>query len=71
MLVSKEEDICEIRMGENTHVLLFGGEPFPEERHIFWNFVASEKETIEQAKADWRSKSFQLLEDDESYIPLP
>lgn len=71
MLVSKEEDICEITLGENTHVLLFGGEPFPEERHIFWNFVASEKETIELAKSDWESKSFPLLEDDESYIPLP
>ena len=71
MLVSKEEDICSITLGENTHVLLFGGEPFPEERHIFWNFVASEKAFIEQAKEDWKAKSFELLTDDDSYIPLP
>ena len=71
MLVSKEEDICSIVLGENTHVLLFGGEAFPEERFIFWNFVASDKELIEQAKTNWKSKKFDLLGDDKSYIPLP
>lgn len=71
MLVSKEEDICSILMGENSHVLLFGGEPFPEERFIFWNFVASDKEQLEQAKEDWKAKKFKLMEDDDSYIPLP
>ncbi|WP_420388108.1 pirin family protein [Roseivirga sp.] len=71
MLVSKEEDICSITLGENSHVLLFGGSPFPEERHIFWNFVASDKELIETAKANWQEKKFQMLEDDASYIPLP
>ncbi|NVK83226.1 MAG: pirin family protein [Cytophagia bacterium] len=71
MLVSKEEDICTITMGENTHVLLFGGTPFLEERHIFWNFVASDKEVIEQAKENWKAKKFEMLEDDKSYIALP
>ena len=71
MLVSKEEDICSITMGEDTHVLLFGGEAFPEERFIFWNFVSSDKDLIEQAKEDWKAKRFDLLEGDESYIPLP
>lgn len=71
MLVSKEEDICSITMGEDTHVLLFGGEAFPEERYIFWNFVSSDKELIEQAKEDWKAKRFDFLKDDESYIALP
>lgn len=71
MLVSKEEDICTITLGENTHVLLFGGTPFPEERYIFWNFVASDKEVIEQAKENWKAKQFELLEDDKSFIALP
>ena len=71
MLVSKEDDICSIMLGENTHVLLFGGIPFPEERYIYWNFVASNKELIEKAKEDWKQRKFSLLNDDESYIPLP
>lgn len=71
MLVSKEEDICSITMSEDTHVLLFGGEAFPEERFIFWNFVSSDKDLIEQAKEDWKAKRFDFLEDDDSYIPLP
>lgn len=71
MLVSKEEDLCSIEFGENTHVLLFGGTPFEEERHIFWNFVASNKALIEKAKEDWKAKAFELMPDDESYIPLP
>ncbi|NVJ48437.1 MAG: pirin family protein, partial [Cytophagia bacterium] len=62
---------CTITMGENTHVLLFGGTPFSEERHIFWNFVASDKEVIEQAKENWKAKKFEMLEDDKSYIALP
>lgn len=71
MLVSKEEDICSIVMGENSHVLLFGGEAFPEERFIFWNFVSSDKQRLEQAKEDWMAKKFKLMDDDDSYIPLP
>lgn len=71
MLISKEEDLCELAIGENSHLLLFGGTPFPEERHIFWNFVASDKALIDQAKENWKSKQFELLLDDNSYIPIP
>ena len=71
LLVSKEEDVCELVMGENTHLLLFGGKPFAEERHIFWNFVASEKDTIEQAKQAWKEKKFKMVEGETGYVPLP
>jgi redox-sensitive bicupin YhaK (pirin superfamily) len=71
MLVSKEEDICKITLGENSHVLLFGGQPFDEERYIFWNFVASEKETLEQAKERWKNKAFEMVPGETDYIPLP
>lgn len=71
ILVSKVEDTCNIKLGPNTHLLLFGGEPFPEERHIFWNFVSSSKETIEQAKEAWRNKTFPMMADDDTYVPLP
>ncbi len=71
MLVSKEEDICKMTLEAGTHLFLFGGIPFEEERHIFWNFVSTEKELIEQAKQDWADKKFELMSDDNSYIPLP
>lgn len=71
MLVSKEEDLCRITMGENSHVLIFGGEPFAEERYIYWNFVASEKETLEEAKQRWANKEFEMVPGETGYIPLP
>lgn len=71
MLVSKEEDVCNIAVGENTHLLIFGGKPFDEKRFIHWNFVSSSKEKIEQAKQNWIDKKFTPVTNDDSYIPLP
>ena len=71
ILVSKVEDTCDLTLLPNTHVLLFGGEPFPEERHIFWNFVASSKEKIEIAKQHWLQKTFPMMAHDTTYVPLP
>ena len=71
MLVSKEEDVCKIHMPGPAHLLIFGGKPFAEPRHIFWNFVASDQKTIEQARERWKNKAFTMIEDDDSYIPLP
>jgi hypothetical protein len=52
-------------------LMLFGGEPVGE-RHIFWNFVSSRQERIEQAKADWAAGRFALPPDDrDEWIPLP
>lgn len=71
MLVSKTENACKVRINKGSRILLFGGEPFPEERHIFWNFVSSNKETIEEAKDRWKNKQFPKVPNDNSYIPLP
>ena len=71
ILVSKVEDTCNIKLYPNTHLLLFGGEPFPEERHIYWNFVSSSKEKLEQAKQAWDNKTFPMMENDDTYVPLP
>ncbi|MDB5435613.1 MAG: pirin-related protein [Phenylobacterium sp.] len=52
-------------------VMLLGGEPLGP-RFIEWNFVASSKERIEQAKADWRAGRMKLPDaDDQEFIPLP
>ncbi len=52
-------------------VMLLGGEPVGE-RHIWWNFVSSRKDRIEQAKADWKAGRMALPPDDhDEFIPLP
>ena len=71
ILVSKVEDSCEIALKPNTHVLLFGGIPYPEERHIYWNFVSHDKDKIEKAKKEWAAKTFPMMVSDNSYVPLP
>ena len=54
-----------------TRLMLVGGEPFPEQRTIYWNFVSSRPERIEQAKADWREGRFAKVPDESEFIPLP
>ncbi len=71
MLVSKTEDSCTIILKPETHVLLFGGQPFPEERHIYWNFVSTSKDKIEEAKERWKKHEFPKVQDDDTYVPLP
>jgi redox-sensitive bicupin YhaK (pirin superfamily) len=56
---------------ENTTLMLLGGEPLGE-RFIWWNFVSSRKERIEQAKEDWKQRRIILPpNDNEEFIPLP
>ncbi|PRP67872.1 pirin family protein [Nonlabens agnitus] len=71
MLVSKTEDVCDLVIAAGSHILIFGGEPFPEERHIYWNFVSHSKEKIEAAKAAWKNKTFPMMANDDSYVALP
>lgn len=53
-------------------VMLLGGEAFATQRHVFWNFVSSDRARIQQAKEDWRAGRFPLVPgDSEEFIPLP
>jgi redox-sensitive bicupin YhaK (pirin superfamily) len=71
ILVAKESKLCDFIINENTTVYIFGGEPFPEERFIYWNFVATSKELIEEAKLKWREQRFEKIEGETGYVPLP
>ncbi|MEM8893455.1 MAG: pirin family protein [Bacteroidota bacterium] len=71
MLVSKTNDLCDIQVDEGTHLLIFGGEAFPEERFIYWNFVSTSKERIETAKQDWAGRKFDMVPEESDYVPLP
>jgi redox-sensitive bicupin YhaK (pirin superfamily) len=56
---------------EPSIVMLLGGEAVGP-RNIWWNFVSSSKERIEQAKADWKAGRIKLpVDDDKEFIPLP
>src|SRR4030095_16831487 len=56
---------------ENTTLMLLGGEPLGE-RFIWWNFVSSRKERIEQAKEEWKQGRIILPPtDNKEFIPLP
>lgn len=54
-----------------TRLMLFGGEPLDGPRYVWWNFVSSSRERIEQAKADWRAGRFPLVPGETEFIPLP
>lgn len=71
MLVFTKNSEPVVKAVENTTFMLLGGEPLGE-RFIWWNFVSSSKERIEQAKSDWENGRFVLPpNDDHEFVPLP
>lgn len=57
---------------EAARFMLFGGEPMDGPRYIWWNFVSSRRERIEQAKDEWANGRFDTVPgDEEEFIPLP
>lgn len=71
ILITLEAELCSFEMAANSKVYIFGGTPFPEKRYIYWNFVSSSKDTIEQAKADWQAQRFPKVPGETKYVPLP
>lgn len=71
ILVAKESSLCQFEMSENSTVYIFGGEPFPEEHFIYWNFVHSDKAVIEKAKQDWIDQKFPKVPNETEFVPLP
>ena len=54
-----------------ARLMLLGGEPMDGRRHIWWNFVSSSSERIEQAKEDWKAGRFAPVPEETEFIPLP
>lgn len=78
MMVFRPGDAITVTAGaQGARLMALGGETLNGPRHIWWNFVASSKEKIEEAKAawatgDWQHGRFQLPPgDDQEFIPLP
>ena len=72
LLVLRAGDAITVGSQTGAHFMLFGGAALGSRRYIWWNFVSSSKERIEQAKEEWRSGRFDIVPGDEKeFIPLP
>jgi redox-sensitive bicupin YhaK (pirin superfamily) len=70
--VFRPTDRITIRATQPARIAVIGGAALDGPRHVWWNFVSSRKERIEQAKAEWRAGKFAGVPGDEiEFIPLP
>ncbi|MEX0807652.1 MAG: pirin family protein [Dongiaceae bacterium] len=71
LLVLRPGDAITVSSETGARFMVLGGETMDGPRHLWWNFVSSSKERIEQAKADWKEGRFPKVVDDNEFIPLP
>lgn len=71
MIVFEPGSAARLQSVSGARVMLLGGDPLDGPRFIWWNFVASTRERIERAKADWRDERFAPVPGDPERIPLP
>ncbi|MET0597419.1 MAG: pirin family protein [Mesorhizobium sp.] len=72
LLVFRPGDEIVVETENGAHFMLFGGASLGSPRYIWWNFVSSSKERIEQAKEEWKTGRFDIVPgDDKEFIPLP
>jgi redox-sensitive bicupin YhaK (pirin superfamily) len=72
LLVFKPGDEIVVSSNSGAHFMLFGGASLGSKRYIWWNFVSSSRERIEQAKQEWKTGRFDIVPgDEEEFIPLP
>jgi redox-sensitive bicupin YhaK (pirin superfamily) len=71
MLVFAAGAPATIRATMPSRAMLLGGAPLDGPRYIWWNFVSSSRERIEQAKRDWQQGGFAPVPGDDERIPLP
>ena len=72
LYVSRPGHEARLSSGDGGSVMLLGGQAFSTRRHVFWNFVSSSRDRINQAKEDWKAMRFPLIPgDDHEFIPIP
>lgn len=71
LLVFRPGDKITLKALRKTRMMFLGGTALEGPRHLWWNFVSSSKERIEQAKADWKAGRFAHVPDESEFIPLP
>jgi hypothetical protein len=71
LLIFRPGDRITVRAIRRARLIFLGGSALEGPRYIWWNFVSSRRERIEQAKEDWRSGRFAPVPDETEFIPLP
>ena len=71
LLIFRPGDAISVRAITPVRMMFLGGDALEGPRHLWWNFVSSSKERIEQAKEDWKSGRFAGVPDEHEFIPLP
>jgi redox-sensitive bicupin YhaK (pirin superfamily) len=71
MLVFRQGGAITVSAVDPARLLVLGGDPLDGPRHLWWNFVSSSMDRIEQAKADWKEGRFAMVPGDTEFIPLP
>jgi redox-sensitive bicupin YhaK (pirin superfamily) len=71
LLVFRPGDRISVKAVRPTRMMFLGGATMEGPRHIWWNFVSSSQERIEQAKQDWAMARFPAIPDESEIIPLP
>jgi redox-sensitive bicupin YhaK (pirin superfamily) len=71
LLVFKPGDRITVKALRDARLVVVGGAVADGPRHIWWNFVSSRKDRIEQAKADWKAGRFAGVPGETEFIPLP
>ena len=70
LLAPEHRPVLKSRQG--ARLMLCGGAPMDGERHVWWNFVSSSRDRINEAKRAWKAGEFDLPPDDhDEFIPLP
>ncbi len=71
LLIFRPGDRITVTATRPARMMFLGGTALEGPRHIWWNFVSSSKERIEQAKADWKAGRFAHVPNEHEFIPLP
>jgi redox-sensitive bicupin YhaK (pirin superfamily) len=71
LLIFRPGDRITVKTTRPTRMMFLGGNALEGPRHIWWNFVSSSKERIEQAKQDWKTGRFAPVPNETEFIPLP
>ena len=72
LYVLKPGHVARLSSSLGGRLMLLGGQAFSTRRYVFWNFVSSSRDRINQAKDDWKAMRFPLVPgDDQEFIPLP
>lgn len=71
LIIFTETSSVDFECSEDTVIAIFGGEPFPEPRYLWWNFVATDKALIRAAAEKWKNQTMAQIEGETEFIPLP